>query len=148
ARMLGMSVATNETVIENAAIAASQNGWMTNGIDDTKYTSAISGGNDSSSYFVMTRQTIAPRITPVAVPATPTIVPYQMNTRRTSQPSAPIDARMPISRRFSCTVMISVETMLNVDTNTIRPMTTKSTSCWILSIEKSWRFISRQSLTA
>ena len=70
-----------------------------------------------------------------------------MNTRRTIRGSAPIDVRMPISFRFSCTVMISVETMLNVDTNTISPITMNSTSCWICSIEKSCRFISRQSLT-
>src|ERR1051325_4619936 len=104
----------------------------------------MSGGNETRGKRVMIQQITTPRITPVAVPATPTIVPYQMKMRRIIDDSAPIEARIPISFRFSCTVMISVETMLNVDTNTISPMTMNSTSCWILSIEKSWRFMPRQ----
>src|SRR5687767_6126515 len=103
-------------------------GLVMNGIEETKYTSAISGGNDTSSYRVMIQQMRMPRKRPVTVPTRPTSVPYQKKIRRTLRASAPIDVRMPISLRFSWTVMISVETMLNVDTNTIKPITMNNTS--------------------
>ena len=77
----------------------------------------------------MTKQISTPRITPVAVPTKPTMAPYHRKIRVIIRGSAPIDVRIPISFRFSCTVMINVETILNVETNTIRPITTNSTSC-------------------
>ena len=52
-----------------------------------------------------------------------------------------------MSRFFSCTVMTSVATMLNVETATIRPMTRKSVVCWISRAEKRPAFMDRQSET-
>src|SRR2546428_5279435 len=129
ARNEGTIVARNETTSEKAAITDRSMPRVTNGIDETKYTSAISGGNDRSRKRVMIQQITTPRMTPVAVPTNPTIAPYQRKIPVMIRDSAPIDRRIPISFRFSWTVMISVETMLNVDTKTIRPMTTNSTSC-------------------
>src|SRR6266498_2988034 len=129
ARIDGTIVARNETMSENAEMIARSMPRVMKGIEETKYTSAMSGEKDTSRKRVTIQQMTTPRRTPVRVPAKPTIEPYHRKMRRIIRGSAPIEARMPISLRFSCTVMISVETMLNVETNTISPMTMKSTSC-------------------
>src|SRR5713101_3191156 len=77
ARNEGTIVARNDTMSEKAAITDRSMPRVTNGIDETKYTSAISGGNDRSRKRVMIQQMTTPRMTPVAVPTNPTMAPYQ-----------------------------------------------------------------------
>src|ERR1043166_4235438 len=101
ARIEGTIVATKDTTRENTEITARSTPRVMNGIDDTKYTSAISGGNETTRKRVITQQMRTPRITPVAVPAKPTIDPYHRKMLRIIPRSAPIDERMPISFRFS-----------------------------------------------